>query len=109
MSTGGAIFQRCDIWWARVEPKARPVVLVSRDSHLRSRDLVVVVPVTTRVRGLPTELPLGQEDGLLRPCVADAGTLCTIRTALLDKHLASLAPSKRRLLDAALRYALGLD
>ena len=103
--------RRAEIWWAHLAEPAgrRPVVLLSRDEAYAVRDLVVVAPITTRVRGLPVEVPLGPDDGLPKPCAANLDTLTTIsKRALLDR-VGPLSPAKRLLLDEALRFALGLD
>ncbi len=108
-SIGGNIFQRCDIWWARLTPKPRPVVLVSRNSHLQSRSLVLIAPVSTRIRGTLGEVPLGPAEGLPRVCVADTSSLDLIETSTLVHKLGRLTSAKRDALDTALRFALGLD
>jgi mRNA interferase MazF len=54
--------KRGDLWLAELD-KPRPVVVLTRDplgSHLNA---VVVGPVTSTVRGLSTEVPVGPEDG----------------------------------------------
>ena len=100
---------RGEIWWADVEPKPRPVVLVSRQSHVLSRNKLMVAQVTSRARGLLSEVPLGPQDGLRLPCVADAGTLHSINKTRLIRRVAALSGPKLEALDAALRFALGLD
>lgn len=92
-----------------MDPKPRPVVLISRQSHLRSRDNLMVAQVTRRTRGLLSEVPLGPRDGLRMPCVADAGTLHSVEKSQLIRHVATLSLTKLEALDAALRFALGLD
>lgn len=101
--------RRSEIWVADIQPKPRPVVLVSRDSHIQNRDLILVAPITTRARGLANEVPLGPEDGVHRPCVADAGSLRLLNKSSLTRHIGALSTAKRAALDAALRFALGLD
>ena len=86
----------------------RPVVLVSRDSVYERRQTVLMVPVTTRIRGLRSELPLGPENGLPRRCVANADSLTTVDKGSLYEFVGILAPSKVDALDLALRFALGL-
>jgi mRNA interferase MazF len=44
--------------------KQRPVVVLARDSILGSLVRVTVAPITSTVRGIPTEVVLGVEDGL---------------------------------------------
>lgn len=67
---GIAPMRRGDVWWADNPPPMgrRPVVLLSRDEAYAIRDFIMAAPVTTRVRRIVAEVPLGPEDGLPRPC-----------------------------------------
>ena len=85
----------------------RPVVLLSRNEAYAVRTLVTVAPVTTRVRRIRSELPLGRKDGLQKPCVANLDSILTIPKAHLRERIGALNAEKLRLLDAALRFALG--
>jgi mRNA interferase MazF len=101
--------RRGEVWWAQL-PKPvgrRPVVLVSRDEAYAVRELVSVIPVTTRIRAIPVEVPLGREEGLPKRCVANVDTITTIPKAALVEYAGVLAPYKVELLDAAIRFALG--
>ena len=102
--------RRGEIWWARLPMPGgrRPVVLVSRDLAYVVRNRVTVVEVTTRVRGLETEVSLGARDGLPRSCCANADNLVTIQKAWLDQRIGLLGPEKLCRLDRALALALGL-
>lgn len=99
-----------EVWWARLDPPMghRPVVLVSRDDAYTYRELIMVAPVTTRIRGIRGELPLGPEDGLPRRCAANVDSLATIRKSRAYELIGPLSPAKLAALDDALRYALGL-
>lgn len=103
--------KRNEIWWAKLpEPLGRrPVVLVSRDLAYAVRANITVVEVTTRIRNLETEVPLGPRDGLPKPCVANADNLHTIPKSQLDVKLGPLRADKSRALDAAIKLALGLS
>jgi mRNA interferase MazF len=70
---------------------------------------VCVVAVTSRVRDLPTEVPLGTANGLARDCVANCDNLFTIPKRSLDRRRGALAPDQLRRLNDALRVALELD
>ena len=61
--------KRGEVWWAEVGPPAgrRPVLLLSRNEAYAVRELVMVAPLTTRIRGIPSEVSLGDEDGVPRP------------------------------------------
>ena len=87
----------------------RPVVLVSRDSAYAVRASVTVIEVSTSIRGIPTEIPLGKRDGLPKRCVANADSIVTIPKTWLESRIASLHAEKSHALDAALRFALALQ
>jgi mRNA interferase MazF len=84
------------------------VVLISRNESYAVRTYVIVAQVTTRVRGIDSEVPLGPADGLPRPCAANMDTIHTILNTRLHRYVATLRPAKMEALDAALRFALGL-
>lgn len=103
--------RRGEIWWAELEPPTgrRPVVLLSRDESYGVRLLVVVAPVTTRVRNIPTEVPLGADDGMPQDCVANLDTITTIPKSCLHSRLTILSPRKLEQVEAAIHFALGLE
>ncbi|MBI3962453.1 MAG: type II toxin-antitoxin system PemK/MazF family toxin [Deinococcus sp.] len=102
--------RRGEIWWAELPPPAgrRPVVLLSRDEAYTIRQFVTIAPVTARMRGIPSEVPLGPEDGLPKSCVANLDTITTIPKDLLQQRLGQLRPKKLQAVEEALRFALGL-
>ena len=103
--------RRGEIWWAELPPPAghRPVVLISRDEAYIYRELVTVAPVTRRVRGIPTEVPLGPEDGLPTSCAANLDSMTTVPKTALQRYIASLHLIKLQAVDSAIHFALGLE
>jgi len=103
--------RRGEIWWAELEPPAgrRPVLLLSRDEAYAIRSLITVAPVTTRIRHIPSEVPLGTEDGMPRNCVANMDAITTIPKDCLRSHLTGLSSEKLRSVEAAIRFALGME
>ncbi len=103
--------RRGDIWWAALPPPAgpRPVLLLSRDEAYLVRRLVTVAPLTTRIRGIPVEVPLGPDDGLPKASVANLDSVTTIPKSRLKRRVASLGSSKLRAVEEALRFALGME
>ena len=102
--------RRGEIWWADLDPLAgrRPVLLLSRDEAYSVRSLIIVAPVTTRIRNIASEVPLGTADGTPRPCVANLDTITTVPKDCLRALVVNLSPKKLDEVDAALRFALGL-
>ena len=110
-SRGTLGMRRGEIWWAELKPPAgrRPVLLLSRDEAYAVRALVIVAPVTTRVRHTTAEVPLTTEDGMPRACVANLDTITTIPKDCLRNRIIILTPQKLKEVEAAIRFALGLE
>jgi mRNA interferase MazF len=65
--------------------KDRPVVVLTRDSALAYLGTVTVAPITSTIRGVPSEVLLNQEDGMKAPCAVNLHT----RLPSLKKNWAS--------------------
>ena len=103
--------RRGEIWWAELEPPGgrRPVLLLSRNEAYGVRSLVIVAPITTRIRRIPSEVPLGVNDGLPQNCVANLDTITTIPKDCLRSRLAVLNTKKLKEIEAAICFALGIE
>ena len=103
--------RRGEIWWAELEQPAgrRPVVLLSRNEAYTVRSLVIVAPVTTRIRHIPSEVQLGIGDGMQQECVVNLDTITTIPKDCLQTRLAILSAKKLKEVEAAISFALGLE
>jgi mRNA interferase MazF len=58
------------VWWADLD-KVRPVVVLTRASVAPLLSRVLVAPVTTTVRGIPTEVSLDDAAGVAEGSVAN--------------------------------------
>ncbi len=102
--------RRGEVWWTDLPAPAgrRPVVLLSRNEAYAVRELVTVAPVTTRVRRVPTEVPLGPAEGLPKSGVVNLDTITTIPRRTLTQPIGPLPPDKLAAVERALMFALGL-
>jgi len=103
--------RRGQVWWADLPPPfgRRPVLLLSRNAAYRVRDLIIVAPVTTRIRGIPAEVPLGPDDGLPRACAVNLDAIYTVSKRTVQRHIASLGSEKLQAVEDAIHFALGLE
>lgn len=103
--------RRGEVWWANLPPPYghRPVLLLSRDESYLVRNQVIVTPLTTRIRGIPAEVRLGPEDGLPSSCVANLDVIMTPSKSRIRERITALSADKIRAVDAAIRFALGLE
>lgn len=81
---------RGEIWWAESEDMRRPVMVVTRDAAIPVLGAILVAPVTRTVRGIPTEIPLGRDEGLLEPCAASFDNLRPVRKGWLTRRMGAL-------------------
>lgn len=70
---------------------------------------VTVVPVTSRIRGLDSEVPLGREHGLDGESVASCDNVMTVRPAQLGRVVGYLRAKDEVLLTRALIRAFDLS
>jgi mRNA interferase MazF len=103
--------RRGEIWWAELEKPAgrRPVVLLSRNESYSARSLVIVAPVTTRIRNITSEVPLGVADGMPQDCVANLNTITTVPKDCLRSRLTALSAKKVKEIESAIHFALGME
>lgn len=103
--------RRGEIWWAELGKPAgrRPVLLLSRNEAYSVRSLVVVAPVTTRIRHIPSEVSLTVADGVPQDCVANLDTITTIPKDCLRSRLTALSSRKLKEIEAATHFALGME
>lgn len=81
-----------EIWWAEAENKRRPVLVITRNEAISVLTGIVVAPVTRTVRHIPTEVPLGGEEGLHVECAASFDNLQRIRRSALVERIGNLGP-----------------
>ena len=100
---------RGDIYDARFPQGRHPAVIATRDTAIPRLRNVTVVQITSTIRGLPTEVPLGPEHGLARDCVVNCDGVFTIPKQSLEGFRGRLGFDDVRRFDDALRTALDLD
>jgi mRNA interferase MazF len=85
----------------------RPVWVLTRDSALEFLGEISVVPITSVVRGIPTEVALGAADGLPRDCAVNLDHVQTVARSRLGALIATLPPARMAEVGAALLFAFG--
>ena len=89
--------------------KSRPVLVLTREivrPHLNS---VTIAPITSTIRGLSTEVPVGARNGLSHDCVVACDHITTIPTHALGGQIGLLLEEQEPDLTEAIRAAFDLD
>ena len=85
--------------------KSRPALVVTRDEAIPVLNSVLVAPVTSTIRDIPTCIPVGRSNGLHRPSVASFDNLAAVHKSLLKHKLGALSTGGHRQICEALRAA----
>lgn len=93
---------------ARVD-KVRPVLILTREVVRPHRTRVTVAPITSAVRGLATEVPVGLRNGIDRESVVSCDNIATIDSGVLGPCIGYLMPDQELSLSEAIRVAFDLE
>jgi len=90
-----------------VPDKRRPVLILTRNTSIGVLNALTVVPITSTVRNVPSEVLLDSADGLANDCAANLHSLQTVPKDKLGPLLTTLSQERLREVEQALRFALG--
>jgi mRNA interferase MazF len=99
---------RGDVRWILGDEhrKPRPGVVMTRSVAAGRLRSVLVAPITSTVRGLPSEVPLGVDHGLPKSCVASLDNLSLVDVDVLGDVITRLDAATMAALCAALAVAV---
>ena len=89
--------------------KKRPVVVLTRGSAISYLSNLTVAPITSTVRGVPSEVVLDEDDGMKGPCAVNLYNVVTVSQERLGRRVAQLRPFRMAEICGALRFSLGCD
>ena len=87
--------------------KQRPVLVLTRDSAIDYLSRVTVAPITSTIRGVPSEVALGPDDGMKQACAVNLHNVVTVSKQHLGRRVAQLDERRMREVCDALGFALG--
>ncbi|MCP4415332.1 MAG: type II toxin-antitoxin system PemK/MazF family toxin [Chloroflexi bacterium] len=97
-------------WFTFTEPdKTRPVLILTRSSAIRYLNAVIVAPITTAIRNVPSEVQLSVVDGMMTDCAANFYNLQTVPKTKIGTWITMLSPQRMAEVNKAMQFALGID
>jgi mRNA interferase MazF len=87
--------------------KQRPVVVLTRAGAISYLSGITVAPITSTIRGVPSEVKLTEADGVKGPCAVNLYNVITVPRSNLGRRVAVLSPERLAEICAALGFALG--
>lgn len=101
--------RRGEIWRYRFKApdKHRPVVILTRQSVLPLLRTAMVAPITSTIRGLPSEVIVGVAEGLKHDSAVNLDNVQTVEQRLLQQYVGSVREATMREICRALALATG--
>jgi mRNA interferase MazF len=102
--------KRGEIRWYKFKApdKKRPVLILTRDSILEYLGEVTVVPITSTIREIPSEVFLSKDDDMPRDCAINFDHIQTVSKAKIGPLITTLSPRKLQEVREAVSFALSL-
>lgn len=111
MDGGGRMARRIargDLWTYAFRPpdKERPVLVLTRDAVIELLDTVMVAPVTSTIRGIPSEVAVGRAEGLEHDSAVNLDHVQTVPQARLGRRLGRVSAERMTEVCGALARAV---
>ena len=102
---------RGDVWLIDLGGRVgiRPVLILTRQNVIKYLDKVIVVEITTKGKGYPTEVFIEQKGNLPKPSFVQADNLHTVTKKRLIKFLGALDPEAMLAVSQKIVLALELE
>jgi mRNA interferase MazF len=89
--------------------KTRPVLVLTRGSAIEYLSRVTVAPITSAIRDVPSQVVVGQDEGLRQPSAVNLHNVVTVDKRTIGRRLARLSAAKMQEVCRALDFALGCE
>jgi mRNA interferase MazF len=110
MTPAVAVARRGEVWFADVPgDKRRPVLVLSRDPMGALLHSVICAPITSKIRGLATEVAVGKEAGLVHKSVANFDNTFLLSRRRLVRRLGRASRTTMKEACTALATAAGCE
>lgn len=98
--------RRGEVWWyEEPEEPPRPWLILTRDEAIDRLKKILAAPATRTVHSIPTEVPVGLENGMPHDGVINLDNVTPIDKALLIERITTLGPDKMSAVCRALAHA----
>jgi mRNA interferase MazF len=102
------VVRRGEVWWVeRPGVGRRPHLVLTRDAAIDSLTRVIGIPATRSVRGIPSEVELGPDDGMPDRCALTLENVRVLRKAYFVERICRLGPDRMDEVCRALAVATG--
>ena len=107
----GGVMNQGDVYWYTFKDpdKRRPVLILTRNSAISFLTSLTIAPITTTIRGIPSEVVLTEVDGLFAACAVNLDNIQTVSKAKFAGYITHLSIGRMHEIRKAIQFALGFD
>jgi mRNA-degrading endonuclease toxin of MazEF toxin-antitoxin module len=99
---------RGEIWLAQVGRKSRPVLVMTRPEVIEVRELITIIEITTKTRGIGAEVAFDHvEAGLNEPSTINCDGIHTVARSQLTRRVGVVDAVTMKRVCRAVSYAVG--
>lgn len=84
--------------------KKRPVLVLSRDSAIGYLNEITIAPITSTIRGIPSEVVLTTLDGMAKECAVSLDHIQTVPNNRVGRLITTLGSEKMNAVKRAARH-----
>jgi len=96
-----------ELWWGDLpEGGRRPFLVLTRDAAIPLLPRLLCAPVTRTIRGIPSELRVDEDDGMLEESAVSFDNIQPIPKAAFTERIGQLSPVRMQHACRALRIAV---
>ena len=85
------------------------MLILTRGSAIGYLSRVTIAPLTSAIRGVPSEVVVGPEDGVKQSCAVNLHNVVTVAKDGIGRRVAQLGGQRMSEVCDALAFALGCD
>ena len=85
------------------------MLILTRASAIGYLSRVTIAPLTSAIRGVPSEVVVGPEDGVKQPCAVNLHNVVTVAKDGIGRRVAQLGDQRMSEVCDALAFALGCE
>lgn len=89
--------------------KPRPALILTRTEAIEQLNTVTIVPITSSIRDVRSQVGLNERDGLKHPCALNFDNIITVRHSQVGPYVSQLSDKRMVEVWEAITFAFGFD
>lgn len=89
--------------------KKRPALILTRTEAISNLSAVTVIPITSTIREIRSQILLDENDGMEKECVINVDNIQTISKQKIGSYVTNLSEERMQEVFEAVKFAFGFD